>query len=443
VKRKIVLAGGGVLGVALLGIGGWYVAHTRATEAELNQAVADYETRKQPASVTFTVAAPPNTPKEQILYLSGSVPALGSWDAAGVPLARSDEGKYTATVPDLLTGMEYSFKVTRGTWGTVETDPAGKDIANRTFTAAKDGKVDVAIAEWVDKGQATPGRVTMSGNIIVHKNVLKSKHLGNARTLAVFLPPDYEKNKEQRYPVLYIQDGQNLFDEATSYQGIEWKLDEAAQRLMTAGTIKPAIIVGVWNSELRTAEFTPPFASALIKETPKGEAYARMVVEEAKPFIDKTYRTQADRANTIIGGGSLGGLISLYTAKQHAGVFGQVVALSPWLRAGDKSIVSEIIGDGAWLKNTRLFIDMGTSPGHNYPGDGDQAIPDSGQLVAAIEKAGIPQGEQFTFREIEGGTHNEAAWQATAEQVLIAVLGVSPPPATAPATQNVASRTAP
>jgi predicted alpha/beta superfamily hydrolase len=172
-----------------------------------------------------------------------------------------------------------------------------------------------------------------------------------------------------------------------------------------------------------------------------------MLVEECKPFIDNAYRTARERDSTMIGGGSMGALIALYTAKQHNDVFGQVIALSPWLRIGEKGdmpLVNELVGDGAWLKNTKLYIDMGTSPGHNYPGGESQAIPDAQQFVAAIEKAGVPQGERLIYREIEGGTHNEAAWQATAEQVLLAILGTSPAqPASAPATtQNVAASSA-
>jgi predicted alpha/beta superfamily hydrolase len=350
-------------------------------------------------------------------------------------------------VPDLLNGMDYKFKVTRGTWGTAEATPQGKESQDHTFTATRDGKVEIAVPNWMDGGKATPGRVTLTGNIIVHKNALKSNILGNARTIVVFLPPDYDKNKDARYPVLYFQDGQNLFDQATSYQGIEWQLDETAQRLMTEGKIKPAILVGIFNSEQRTPEFTPPFAAGASKETPKGDAYARMIVEEAKPFIDKTYRTAPDRASTMIGGGSMGGLISLYTAKQYNNVFGEVIALSPWLRVGEKGekvVINDLVGDGAWLKNTKLYLDMGTNAGHNYPGGADQAIPDAQQFLATAEKAGVPQGEQLTYREIEGGTHNEAGWEATAEQVLTAVLGTShAQPATAPATQNVANNLAP
>ena len=433
-KRRIVGAGAGVLAVALLGIGGWYVVQTEASKAESSRVDADYARMSQPVAVTFNVAAPANTPAGQTLYISGSVPALGNWDAAGVPLVRGDDGKYHATVPELLNSMEYRFKVNRGTWGTVETDADGKEIANHTFTANKDGKVDVTIAGWIDNGKAIPGRVTMTGDVRLHKK-FHSNALGNDRTLIVYLPPGYEQSKDKRYPVLYVQDGQNLFDEATSYQGIEWGLDETAQRLIGAGQIEPVILVGVYNTEQRTPEFTPPLATAS-KNDSKGELYAKMLATEVKPFIDEHYRTQADRGHTTIGGGSMGALIAFYTAKAHPDVFGGVVALSPWLRLNGKSVIDELVGDGGWLKNDFTFIDMGTDPGHNYPDGGANAIPDAQQLVAALEKTGLTQGKQFVYREIEGGKHNESSWNATAEQVLLAVYGKSQAAATsAPAAQ--------
>jgi hypothetical protein len=173
-KRKVAGAGGAVLVVALLAIAGWYVVHTQSTQAELNRAVADYDLRRQPASVEFTVTAPPNTPKDQDLYISGSVPVLGNWDAAGVRLTRGDDGKYHAAVHDLLNAMEYTFKVTRGTWSTVETDASGKTIDNRSFISGKDAKIDVAVAGWVDNGKAVPGRATISGDVRLLKNALPS-----------------------------------------------------------------------------------------------------------------------------------------------------------------------------------------------------------------------------------------------------------------------------
>ena len=437
-KRKMAAAGGVVLVAALAGIGGWYVIHTRGSAADDARAAEQYRIRSQPVAVSFVVTPPPNTPPDQGLYISGSIPALGNWDAAGVPLKKRDDGKFEATVPGLLNTMEYEFKVTRGTWGTVEADADGKDITNHTFVAKNDAKVEVAVADWLDDGKAVPGRVTMSGDIRVHKNAFQSTHLGNQRTLIVYLPPDYETSKDQRYPVLYMQDGQNLMDEATSYQGIEWGIDEAAQRLITSGQIKPAIIVGIYNSETRTPEFTPPLAGLA---NAQGDQYAKMVVEEAKPFVDQRYRTQSDRAQTMIGGGSMGALIALYTAKAHSDKFGGVIALSPWLRINDKPLVEQIVGDGEWLKQTFVYCDMGTDAGHNYPGGAQVALADAQQLIAAMEKAGLSEGKQFTYREIEGGKHNEASWAATIDQVLLAVLGTSTgsPAPTQPATAQTAS----
>src|SRR5262249_401705 len=148
-----------------------------------------------------------------------------------------------------------------GTWGTVETNKDNKDIDNHTFTATKDGSVDVSVEEWRDSGKATPGRVTVSGNIQLLRK-FHSTALNNDRTLIICFAGNYERNPTQRYPVLYLQDGQNLMDEATSYQGIEWGVDEAMQRLTDAGTIEPTIVVGIYNTETRAAEFTATFAAA-------------------------------------------------------------------------------------------------------------------------------------------------------------------------------------
>jgi enterochelin esterase-like enzyme len=224
-------------------------------------------------------------------------------------------------------------------------------------------------------------------------------------------------------------------DEATSYQGVEWGIDEAAQRLITSGQMKPAIIVGIYNSEQRESEFTPPIGG-LAAPKARGDAYAKMVVEEARPFIDQRYRTMTDRANTMIGGGSMGGLISLYIARTHNDVFGGVVALSPWLRLNDKPAIKDLIGDGAWLKQTFLSVDMGTDPGHNYPGGAEAAKADAAALAEELHKLGLEAGKNYVQREIEGGKHNESSWAATIEQVLLTVLAkptaATQPVATAP-----------
>src|SRR5262249_12382400 len=149
------------------------------------------------------------------------------------PLLHHDDGKWRGQVT-VLSGIDYGYKVTRGTWGTVETDARGAALADRPLNVGAAQAVDVSVAEWVDHGQSVPGRVTMNGDLRLTKN-FPSKILGNTRTLIVYLPPGYEQNADERYPVLYMQDGQNLFDEATSFAGIEWKMDEAAQALIGQG----------------------------------------------------------------------------------------------------------------------------------------------------------------------------------------------------------------
>ena len=405
----------------LIGIFAWYVAHTRRINAELEKFVADAQNRKM-VKVTFAVAAPQNTPKDQMLYLSGSVPALGNWDAAGVPLVRRDDGRYVATA-EVQSGIPYSYKITRGTWGTVESDPNGKPTENRALEVTGDtATIDVRVAGWLDGGKTVPGRVTTSGNIVLHKKC-PSKHLPLDRTLAVYLPPNYEQDKDARFPVLYMQDGQNLFDESTSFQGIEWRMDEAAQALIAQGVIRPVIIVGIYNTEQRDAEFTPPWASG--GKPARGDDYAKLVLEEVKPFIEKTYRTAPGRENAAIGGASMGALIAMHVVKTSPQTFGQLALISPWLRAGGKPIAADWIGDGKWLAGTKLYIEMGTAGGANYPGDNGPA--DAKDFVQKLQSAGVTSVQ---YNEIPGDQHNEASWQRHVDEILTALFA-----AEAPATQ--------
>jgi len=406
--------------IVLSGIFIWHTVETNRIKSRMSEIEKEVADRRK-VMIDIAVAPPANTPKEHVLYVSGSVPSLGNWDAAGVPLKPGDDGKQHAKV-EVLTGLEYAFKVTRGTWGTVEADPNGKDIPNRTFTAASDNQtIPVNVANWLDGGKAVPGRVTTTGDIRLHKK-FHSDLLNNERTLAVYCPPDYEKSKDQRYPVLYMQDGQNLFDESTSYQGIEWRMDEAAEELIKGGKIAPLIIVAMFNSEQRSAEFTPPALAAAGAQA-SGDQYAKFVVNEVKPFIDSRYRTRTDRSATGIGGSSMGALIAMHVAKQNPTTFGQMVLMSPWLRLNKKQLAGDWVGDGKWLKGTKLYVEMGSNTLDNYPGDSAAAASDAQELVAALEKAGLTACADFQFRTIEGGTHNESGWQHTVPQPLLFLYG--------------------
>lgn len=390
--------------VGLAGIGGWYVSNTRQS----NAAAADYDQWVHSQKVTpveFDISTPPETPVDQTVYISGDAYELGSWDAAGLPLHRDADGHYRATV-QLLTGVPHKFKVTRGTWGTVERGPGGVDIDDHSFIPAEGSVIQTSVITWVDGGKSNPKKVTLTGDFRFHKK-FESQLLGNFRTIAVYLPPGYETNTDTHYPVLYLQDGQNLFDSSTAFAGVEWCVDETAQDLITKGKIEPVIIVGIYNTPDRTAEFTP-FDKTPTGADGRGALYGRFVVEELKPVIDQTYRTIPDRAHTAIGGSAMGGMIALAIAHDHPDVFGGVAVLDPWLRDSQHDLL-DLWKDDGWMKNTRFYADMGTQGAPLYPGTTE--VDDLNQLVAHFDAAGLKRGSDYTAAVIPGAVHGETAWQ--------------------------------
>ena len=393
--KKAMLAFIVLLMIGLAGIGGWTLNMTRQSRSAADQYVQWAQNQKM-VPVKFVITAPPETPPDQTLYLSGDASEMGDWDAAGVPLHRDDDGHYRATV-DLLSGIPHKFKVTRGTWGTVERGADGVEIPDHAFTGDASTDVESSVLTWVDQGKAIPGKVTLTGLFRLHKK-FESKILGNFRTIIVYLPPGYETQTGLRYPVLYMQDGQNLFDSSTAFAGIEWRVDETAQDLITEKKIQPVIIVGIYNTPDRTAEFTP-FAKTPSGVDGRGTLYARFVIEEVKPMIDRTYRTMPDRAHTAIGGSSLGGLISLQIAHDHPNVFSAVAVLDPWLRNSQQSLL-DTWKDNAWMKGMRFYADMGTNAGAQYPGTTD--VQDLNSLTQLFDAAGLKKGTDYLSGVVDG-----------------------------------------
>lgn len=369
-------------------------------------------------TVHFAVTVPPETPRYQKLYLAGNVKELGSWRAEGLELKKDDDGTYQATV-QLAGGVPVEYKVTRGSWNSVERGEDGAEIENRTLNPIKTESINLTVATWVDQGKAEPGKSTASGNIRMHLG-FHSTLLNNDRTLAVYLPPDYDQNPDKRYPVLYMQDGQNLFDTATSFAGVEWNADETAEKLINEGKINPVIIVGIGNTPDRTEEYTPWQASET-DPVARGVYYGWFVAYEAKRFIDKTYRTLPDRANTAIAGSSLGGLIALDTARAHNDIFGTCAAMSPSLWSAEGELLSQWTADHDWMSGTRFWIDMGEGETEDYPAG--EAVPHLQTLVATLESAGLVKDKDFKSHVAEGEEQNEAAWSKRFGQVLTFLYG--------------------
>jgi predicted alpha/beta superfamily hydrolase len=249
---------------------------------------------------------------------------------------------------------------------------------------------------------------TLSGEFRTHKN-FHSKFLPSDRDVLVYLPPGYEANKKRRYPVLYLHDGQNLFDGATSFiKGAEWQVDETAQKLIKARAIAPVIIVGIYNTgSARVDEYTPTRDTSH-QMGGKADLYGRMLVEELKPFIDTEYRTLTDPNNTGLGGSSLGALLSLHLALKYPETFGRVAVVSPSVWWDNKAILREV---EALTKapSLRIWLDTGTKEGGNKASD-EETAKNARLLRDALVKKGWKLGVNLKYFEVEGAEHNERSW---------------------------------
>lgn len=251
---------------------------------------------------------------------------------------------------------------------------------------------------------------TLTGDIRTHQN-FRSHILGNERTVMVYVPPDYQQNRMARYPVLYLQDGQNIFDGATSFvPGQEWQVDETAQALITSGAIEPLIIVAIYNACERRADEYAPTRDAYKQCGGQADLYGRMLVEELKPFIDSHYRTRAGAAHTALGGSSLGGLVTLYLGLRYPQVFGQLVVMSPSVWWDGHIIVRQVLALRARTQQ-RIWLDVGTH-------EEREAINDARLLRDALMAKGWRLHDDLNYFEAEGAGHNEAAWARRMDRVL-------------------------
>lgn len=227
----------------------------------------------------------------------------------------------------------------------------------------------------------------------------------------VYLPPGYEENTGQRYPVMYLQDGQNLFDDATAFGGAEWHVDETVEALIGSGTLAPMIVVGIYNAgEHRIDEYTPAVDKS-IQRGGKAKLYGKMLVEELKPFIDTQYRTKPEPASTGLGGSSLGGLVTLYLGIRYPHVFGKLAVISPSIWWAKRSILRFV--DRLKYKNAqRIWLDVGTDEG------GPSTVENTRIVRDRLIQLGWEIGHDLCYHEAEGACHDENAWSCRVEPML-------------------------
>jgi predicted alpha/beta superfamily hydrolase len=262
-------------------------------------------------------------------------------------------------------------------------------------------------------------RVPLVGDLRYHL-AFPSRHLGNERTLIVYLPPGYRGAPAQRYPVLYMHDGQNLFDPATAYQGVCWEANDTAERLILTRRLRPLIIVGIYNTPDRVAEYTHSVDDK--QQGGKGRLYGRFLFEEVKPFIDQAYRTKPDRRHTAVAGASLGGKLTLALAREHHEQFALCGAISPSLWWARGQLLKELAGGRRWMRRMRFWVDMGTREGV-AKGEIPPAILRTRKLIQQFDAAGLLPGLHYYYWEVAGGEHSEAHWAARFDKFLLYFFG--------------------
>ena len=239
-----------------------------------------------------------------------------------------------------------------------------------------------------------------------------SRYLSTPRDIVVYLPPGYDSGTAP-CPVLYLQDGQNLFDPHTAFGGQDWHADVTADDLILRGAIEPLIVVGIYNTGVRRVSEYTPTKDPRRRKGGKGDRYAKMMAQELKPFIDREYRTRRSAAHNGVGGSSLGALVSLETGLLYPRVFGRLAILSPSVWWDNRSIL-EMVRAYKFESRARIWLDSGTDEG-DAP---HQSLADLKLLRDALKEKGWREGVDLHCREVPGAGHHERAWGARFGDVL-------------------------
>ena len=341
------------------------------------------------ATVTFRVTVPAWTPENDTVYIAGN---FQGWNP-GSPthaLIELPDGRWEITL-NLTDNVQIQYKFTRGSWTTVEKGPNGEEIANRTHTPQGVQTLNLTVANWADPQPTIVGHV---------ESFTYAPFLGGRRCW-VYLPPDYSESTKS-YPVLYMHDGQNLFDQNTSFAG-EWKVDETCEMLIGNGEIEPIIVVGIENGPGRCTEYTP--WPAIPPGSPcaggGGNAYLQAIRDILIPEVNNRYRTRTGPANTYMAGSSLGGLITVYAGYAYGNVWGRIAGFSLSYSLANQPMLNYASSSPPPATLTHFYQDMGTS---------ESGISNLRAMRDIAIGQGFVLGDDLLSIEAAGHTHNEFYW---------------------------------
>ena len=246
---------------------------------------------------------------------------------------------------------------------------------------------------------------------LAHYPAITSRFLTQAHELMVCVPPGYETDTDRHYPVVYLHDGQNVFDEYPMAPfGVQWGVDTTARALIHAGALEPIILVAIGNAGRdRIDEYTPT-RDAGHDAGGLADRYGQMLAYEIKPFIDRHYRTKRDATNTGLIGSSLGGLLTLHLGLTHPAIFGKLALLSPSVWWDDRWIVRQLVTAVGGRPDLTIWLDVGTLEKRMLRG--------ARLLCRVLQRRGWRLGENLEYVEFEGALHDERSWGLRIGRVL-------------------------
>lgn len=350
------------------------------------------------AQTTLRVTrVPANTPAGAVLYVAGS---FNNWNPKNAPhaLTKNADGSYQLILPPGLDNFEYKF--TRGSWETVETDAANKAVENRAYTASGGKIVTHDISNWQDLAGGAPVKQhTLTPNVTVLADSFLMPQLNRKRRVWVYLPNDYATS-HRRYPVLYLHDGQNVFDEFTGFSG-EWGVDETLRQLQLAGQDAGCIVVAVDHGGANRLDELSPWRNAKYGGG-QGDAYLEFMVQTLKPYIDAQYRTLKSRQHTGIAGSSMGGLISLYAGLKYPQVFSKVGVFSPAFWFAQDSLF-RYMQQARLRQLMRFYFVAGMQ-------EGETMVPLMAAMRDSLKNSGV-KASNISYRAVADGKHAEWFWR--------------------------------
>ncbi len=322
-------------------------------------------------TVRFSIASLPEYhPSDSALYLAGSFNGWSPQDK-NYQFQKEASGNYFFETK-LADGM-HEFKITRGSWAKVECKKGGADIQNRFLELSSDTSINLIIEEWADRFVKKPRISTARKSVHIIDTAFVILQLKRVRRVWIYLPPSYTSS-QKHYPVLYMHDGQNVFDDSTSFAG-EWGVDEILDSISSRK--KEIIVVAVdHGGQKRINEYCPYNMEKFGKG--EGNQYLDFLVKTLKPFIDRNYRTEKDKQNTFIAGSSMGGLISMYAVLKYPKVFGGAGVFSPAFWVGPK-IFDDIKTKGK-LVNSKIYFYCGGQEGETMEPDMKKAFEEMRQV---------------------------------------------------------------